>query len=231
MKFYKLTYDMKYDVEMEKKGVLLVNAEYCNVDDLTYEDPNGDKSKNLAKGRFHTVFYENIKFDLEKNKISNWSSPMFYYYANNGTVETEYLNSMYNWPIIHESVKQAFNEIGVKGVQYLPILLCEIVDDPNTPGFGMLNPDGEMSLEYVAINTLNFINAYDMNLCKYNYDEKLNYYFFKYDGVYLDKEVCKDYDIFRCRLDPVPLYVSERIKDLVEEKGWKGFCFDEMKTN
>ena len=95
----------------------------------------------------------------------------------------------------------------------------------------MLNPNGEINLEYVAINTLNFIDAYDMSLSQYNYKEEADHYFFKYDGVYLDKEVCKDYDIFRCKLSHVPLYVSERIKDLVEEKGWKGFSFNEMKTN
>ena len=45
---------------------------------------------------------------------------------------------------------------------------------------------------------------------------------------YLNKSECNKYDIFRCAQSVASIYVSERIKKMVEENNWVGFAFYEQ---
>lgn len=72
---------------------------------------------------------------------------------------------------------------------------------------------------------MNFIEAYDLGKSKYKYNEKYDYYTFLPHEIYLDKEVCSQYDIFRCTKSVSAIYVSEKVKMLIKDNKWLAFEF------
>ena len=77
--------------------------------------------------------------------------------------------------------------------------------------------------------TTNFIEAFDMKKSKYTYDEKYNYYSFLPHLTYMNDKVCKNHDVFRCVYSKPTLYVSDKIKKIVELNNWTGFFLASVK--
>lgn len=75
---------------------------------------------------------------------------------------------------------------------------------------------------------VNFIDAFDMEKSKYKYNEKYDFYTFIPKETYLNKNICLGHDIFRCSKSVASIYVSERIKKIVEDNHWIGFAFYEQ---
>ena len=198
--FYKLSYDMDRIDEDIKNGTNMIYAEGTNIDEIVYED--------IKKG-----FFDNII--LTSRSIDNWPNVEFYYSSKVSNLESDYLLNVKRWPIVHVNVMEEFNKRGISSLQYYPIKLVD-VDTQN------------INTNYVLMYITSFIDAYDMEKSKYKYNEKYDFYTFFPKDTYLNKSICQGYDIFRCSKSVTAIYVSEKIKEIVENNRWKGFYFYEQ---
>ncbi|ROR31753.1 hypothetical protein EDD66_101371 [Mobilisporobacter senegalensis] len=201
--FYKLVFDMDRIDESIKEGINTIYAETSNIDEIEY--------KGIKKG-----FFDNII--LSEWDINDWPDVEFYYSSKASELESEYLLNAKSWPIIHKKVMQKFNEEGIKGVEYYPIKLVDVVNK-------------NINNSYVLMYVKNFIDGYDMQKSQYRFNEKYNFYTFIPHEIYLDEKKCSNYDIFRCTKNVAALYVSEKIKRIIEENEWIGFAFYKQKSN
>ncbi|TDW13119.1 hypothetical protein EDD63_1499 [Breznakia blatticola] len=203
--FYRLTWDMDRIDDSIKSNTNTIYAEKSNLGEIVYKD--------VKVGFFSNIIYKSFE------KLSDtWPEVEFYYSSKASDLENEYLINVNRWPIIHKKVMEKFNDNKIKGLQYLPIKLIDVVT-------------GKVNNNYVVMYIMNFIEAYDMNLSKYTYNEKYNVYSFLPQDIVLDEKVCKDYDIFRCKKDFVGIYVSQKIKNIIDDNNWIGFEFYKQKTN
>ena len=177
-----------------------IYAETTNMDEIEYED--------VKKG-----FFDNII--LSSRFINDWPNVEFYYSSKASSLESDYLLNVKRWPIIHVRVMEEFNKKGIKGLQYLPVKLIDVVTQ-------------KVNNNYVLMYILNFIDAFDMEKSKYKYNEKYDFYTFTPKETYLNRNVCSKYDIFRCSKSVAAIYVSEQIKKIVEDNHWIGFSFYEQ---
>jgi len=189
----------RVDVSIED-GNNTIYAETTNMDEIEYED--------VKKG-----FFDNII--LVPRSINYWPNVEFYYSSKASNLEGEYLLNVKRWPIVHVKVMETFNKKGIKGLQYFPIKLIDVVTQ-------------KVNTNYVLMYVVNFIDAFDMEKSKYKYNEKYDFYTFIPKETYLNKSVCQEYDIFRCSKSVSSIYVSEQIKKIVEDNHWIGFTFYEQ---
>lgn len=198
--FYKLSFNMDRVDESIKNGVNTIYAETTNIDKIEYE--------GVKKG-----FFDNII--LTPCSIDNWPNVEFYYSSKASNLESDYLLNVKRWPIVHIRVMEMFNKKGVKGLQYFPIKLIDVVTQ-------------NVNTNYVLMYIVNFIDAFDMKKSKYKYNEKYDFYTFVPKETFLDQSICSDYDIFRCSKSVAAIYVSDKIKKIVEDNHWIGFTFYEQ---
>jgi len=195
--FYKLTFDMDRIDSAIKKETNTIYAETTNIDEIEYP--------NINKG-----FFDNIILSNQKIEDKNWPNVEFYYSSKVSNLESDYLLNVKRWPIIHKKVQKEFERLSIEGIQFLPIKLIDVVTN-------------EVNENYVVMNILNFIEAYDLNKSIYKYNEKYDYYTFLPHETYLNSKVCEQYDIFRCLKSVSAIYVSEKVKVLTEDNNWIGF--------
>lgn len=198
--FYKLSFDMDRIDESIEEGTNTIYAETTNMDEIEYED--------VKKG-----FFDNII--LSPCSINNWPNVEFYYSSKVSNLESEYLLNVKRWPIVHVKVMEEFNKKEIKGLQYFPIKLIDVVTQ-------------KINTNYVLMYVSNFIDAFDMEKSKYKYNAKYDFYTFIPNETYLDKKACSEYDVFRCSKSVASIYVSEQIKKIVEDNHWVGFAFYEQ---
>ena len=198
--FYKMGFDMEKIDEAIKEGINTIYAEKTNMDEIEYD--------SIKKG-----FFDNII--LAPGLIKNWPNVEFYYSSLVSDLESEYLLNIKRWPIIHKKVMEEFNKKKVGGIKFYPIRLIDVVTQ-------------KVNNNYFLMYVENFIDAFDMEKSKYKYNEKYNFYTFIPKETYLNKSECNKYDIFRCAQSVASIYVSERIKKIVEENNWVGFAFYEQ---
>lgn len=199
--FYELIFDIERIDEAIKNGTNTIYAETTNMDEIEYSD--------IKKG-----FFDNII--LSEIIIEDWPNVEFYYSSKASSLESDYLLNIKRWPIIHKRVKEELELENIKGVKYFPIKLIDVVTQ-------------EVNNHYFLLYVNNFIDAYDMDKSQYKYNEKYNFYTFMPDETYLDDKVCSRHDVFRCKKSVAPLYVSEKIKKLIDRNNWTGFDFYKQK--
>lgn len=197
---YKLMFDMNRIDDSIANGTNTIYAEKTNMDNIEYE--------GIKKGFFDNI----ILSDIDINK---WPEVEFYYSSIASDVDSGLLLNIKRWPIVHKTVKDEFEKNKIIGVQYFPIKLIDMVS-------------GKINSNYFLMYVKNFIDAYDMKKSKYKYNEKYKIYTFMPNGIVMNEENCAKYDIFRCNKDKACLYVSEKIKKIVDDNQWIGFCFNLM---
>lgn len=194
---YELVFNMERIDKSIQDGTNTIYAEESNLDEV--------EALDIKKGFFRHVI-------TNGEKINEWPNIEFYYSSKASELESEYLLNSWRWPIVHKKVRNEFNNRDIKGIQYLPIKLIDVVTN-------------EENKNYVVMNILNHIEAIDMDKSDYTYNEKYDLYSFIPHTTYLNKDVCSNYDIFRASKRSSVIYVSQKIKDIVEEKNWIGFEF------
>ncbi len=198
--YYKLSFDMDRIDKSIDDGTNTIYAETTNMDEIEYDD--------VKKG-----FFDNII--LKPSPITNWPNVEFYYSSKVSDVESDYLLNVKRWPIVHIRVMEEFEKRGIRGIQYYPIKVVDVVTK-------------KVNTNYVLMYIENFIDAFDMEKSKYKYNEKYDFYTFMPKETYLNSSVCSEYDIFRCSKSVASIYVSETIKKIIEVNQWVGFTFYEQ---
>ena len=201
--------------------------ELLDNDDLLDELPGSDKRPiYAAESNLDDIEYKDVKkgyFDYlikDGKELSDLPEIKFRYSSKVSKLKTEYLlNYNIDWPIVHQTVKEEFEKQNIKGkIQYIPITLADI------------DTDDEIH-EYYAMNILNHIEAIDLKKSDHNYDEEFNYYAFLPGSIYLDESICEGHDIFRASKYTAYVYVSQKVKDIIEKHEWVGFKFREEKVS
>lgn len=195
--FYELIFDMDRIDESIKDGTNTIYAETTNMDEIEY--------KGVKKG-----FFDNII--LAPHVIDEWPNIEFYYSSRASDLESDYLLNVKRWPVIHIRVMEEFKKNGITGIQYFPVKLIDVVTQ-------------RVNTHYVLMYIKNFIDAFDMNKSEYEYNEKYNFYTFIPMKTYLNKDICSQYDIFRCSKSTAAIYVSEKIRKIIIDNQWIGFDF------
>lgn len=198
---YKLSLDAELYEKAKKNKESIIFVEKTNVNDIEY---NGFK-----KGFFRTCVFKNI------DNI-DWPNIEFYYDSKKQYKGFDFLFNVTGWPVIHRRVMDRLKEIEVMGVEYYPIKLVDVKTK-------------EINNDYVLIYIRNFIEAYDMEKSKYEYNEKYDFYNFLPHDIVMNQEVCCKYDFFRCKKFNVPIYISQRIRDEIVSNGWTGFLMAETR--
>lgn len=82
--------------------------------------------------------------------------------------------------------------------------------------------------EYKVANLLDIIDALDLEHSKYDVftlgDEKI----ISVEKYALNNQMVQGHDIFRLKDDTIPVFVSERMKDIIENNSLTGFAFIEV---
>lgn len=195
--FYKLLFDMDIMDDTEGPGINTIYAESTNMDEIVYED--------ITKG-----FFDNLI--LSPRRITYWPRVNFYYDSEKSNGESDYLPNVKSWPIVHNRVAAEFKKENIKGVEFFPVNLVDMATQK-------INAD--YSLMYISA----FIDAFDMRKSKYKYNERYDYYTFVPGKTFLNQSICSEYDIFRCIKSPSAIYVSEKIRAIIELNQWTGFAF------
>lgn len=202
--YYDLTFNSEKLDEVIDTKEYPIFAEVSNLEEIEYP--------GIKKGWFNCIFYR------VKEKIKEWPEVYYYYSSKVSKLENEYLSNIDDWPIIHKKVQEEFEKQGIKGIQYLPVQVIDVVTH-------------EISDNYVVMNIMNWVDGIDLEASSYDYEEEDDAYFFDFQGIVLDEKKCERYDIFRCEKEKVSIYVSEKIKKIFEEKGWDWFSLSEMPTS
>lgn len=75
----------------------------------------------------------------------------------------------------------------------------------------------KVNSNYVLMYVTDFIDAFDIEKSSYRYNEKYNFYSFIPMETYLNEKECAGHDVFRCCRSVASIYVSERVKAIVEK--------------
>lgn len=128
--------------------------------------------------------------------------------------------SINNWPNVefYYSSKVSNSEGNyLLNIKRWPIVHIRVMEEFNKRG-----------IEGVQYFPVNFIDAFDMEKSKYKYNEKYDFYTFMPKETYLNRSICSEHDIFRCSKSVAAIYVSEKIRKIVEDNHWLGFTFYEQ---
>lgn len=177
-----------------------IYAETCNIDDI---EVNG-----IKKGFFDKII-------LKKDMCIDWPDIEFYYSSKVSRKESDYLLNIKRWPIIHARVKNVLESNNIKGIKFYPIKLIDVCTQ-------------EVNENYYVMYIENFIDAFDMDKSGYKYNEKYNVYTFIPQQIFMNLDVCREYDIFRADKSVAGIYVSEKISDILKND-FIGFKLDEQK--
>ncbi len=197
---YTLNYDMDLFDEAENQNRPFIFASESNLKEI--------EVKGVKKGFFSNVIYgEKINF--------TWPKISFFYDSGEGKIKNDFLNNVVDWPVFHKRVVEEIIKEGIIGVSFFPV---ELIDKRT----GTVN--NEYSLMYIE----KFIEAFDLNKSQYVFNEKYNYYTFIPMKTFFDEQACSGYDIFREKRSVSEIFVSDKIKNLIEKNNFTGFSFRQI---
>ncbi|KAA0565740.1 maleate cis-trans isomerase [Bacillus sp. CH30_1T] len=158
-------------------------------------------------------------FDYSFNNgelIKDWNESItFYLNPTEGDRLTDYLANNLGWLLFSKKLKTLFNEIGIEGMQFLPV---NVINEQNL----------EEKWDYFAVNVHQVVDALHLEGCDYSVlnvgDEKI-YTIRKY---VLRGESIKNQHIFRLLGYEIPIFTSEKIKSMIEMHNLTGCDFLEI---
>lgn len=132
------------------------------------------------------------------------------FYAEGEPLEDYLFPTVVDWVLISERVKQVLEELGVGGVQFLPIRVVRKETGEEVPG-------------YYVLHVWKHIPALDEEHTMYIEPKSEKYPEPIIGKVALRKEAIGNADVFRLAEFNVSIYVSRRVKGRLEEIGATGF--------
>lgn len=148
-------------------------------------------------------------FIYRPEPIKKWPEGVTFY-TEGDPLEDYLFPTMVNWILVSERVKQALEELGVKGVQFLPIQVVRQETGEEVPG-------------YYVLHVWKHIPALDEEHSVFLEPRDEKYPQLSILKVALRREAIGDADIFRLKEKHVSVYASRRVKERLEEIGATGF--------
>jgi len=154
----------------------------------------------------------------EGNKIEIWNDEItFDFNLDKGKVATDYLGNSYGWLIFSANFINKTNNLINESIQYLPITIRDKKNNTKLLG-------------YHVANVYKVIDALDLENSKYDLFELDDEKILSVEKYALKKEVIEGYNIFKLENDTIPTFISEDLKNKIEENNLTGFQFLEVKV-
>ena len=148
--------------------------------------------------------------------IGEWKVPVFQYNSAEGEVMSDYIANVYRWLIVSDTFSKYINETTIKShIQYLPVKIVDTFSN-------------EENNSYKVANLLDLVDALDLEHSIYDVFELDDEKIISVEKYALKAIEVQDFDIFRLKGDTIPIFVSEKIKKIVEENELSGFAFLEV---
>lgn len=148
--------------------------------------------------------------------IKDWKAFKLEYDSTEGEVMSDYAANIYGWLMVSNIFYELLSKEPLKAnLQFLPVELVDITS-------------GSTNDTYKVVNILDVIDALDLEHSKYDVFRLEGEKIIVVEKYALKENVVKNYDIFRLKNDTIPIFVSERIKKIIEENSLKGFVFREV---
>lgn len=148
--------------------------------------------------------------------IEEWKVPVFQYNSTEGDVMSDYIANVYRWLIVSDTFSKYINETTVKShIQYLPVKILDT--------FG-----NEENKSYKVANLLDLVDALDLEHSTYDVFELEDEKIISVEKYALKATEVQEFDIFRLKGDTIPIFVSEKVKKIIEENTLSGFAFLEV---
>ena len=129
---------------------------------------------------------------------------------------TDYMANIYRWLIVSEKFCSLIKEVvSSTSIQYLSVDIKEV------------NKKIE-NASYSILNILDVVDAFDMEHSQYDIFEVREKKVICVEKYTLKKEKVEGHDIFRLKDNTIPVFVSEKIKKVIEKNKLLGFDFLEV---
>ena len=198
--YYKMNYDMETYDELLEKQEPYIYSDTCNIGEI--------EVKGVKKGFFNNIILKNhIDFP--------WPRVEFYYDSKESNKESDFLGNVARWPIVHKNVMDMIISNQIQGISFFPVYLID-------------NRTKKVNLNYYLLFIHNFIDAFDMEKSQYMYNQKFDFYTFIPKKTFINTPNCLGYDIFRADKSPSMMFVSEKLKTIIEESRFTGFAFSKQ---
>lgn len=150
--------------------------------------------------------------------IENWDKDIkFEYNVEDGKILSDYLVSDNGWVIVSKKFRDVVKEIVGENIQYLDINIInsKTKEEDNT---------------YKVANVTKHLEALDLENSVYDFFELDDEKILSVEKYALKQDVIKNCNIFKLKDETIPVFVSEKVKDIVEENSLIGFQFLEVKV-
>lgn len=180
---------------------------------LIYDYDNDDNFINCSIGCIGDM---NEYVTSNGKIIKDWKDVVFKYHSDEGNVMSDYVANVYRWLIVSSNFCFLINKmISSTNIQYLPIKLVE-------------TNSGIENETYKVANILDVVDALDLKHSQYDIFELNDEKIISVEKYALKASEIKGHDIFRLKSDTIPIFISERIKKIIEENELSGFAFLEV---
>lgn len=168
---------------------------------------------------YHRNSYGIQEYELCEGKIfNNWQKDIeFYFDYSEGSIATDYLANDMQWFIVSKKLKDILDKVNTN-VQYFKI---KIQEEKERQEIG----------DYYVANIINLVDS----LCL----EESDYFETKIDGIgtiysiskfALFENKIRENDVFKLNHQEIPIFVSERFKEIADKENVTGMEFVEVKT-
>ncbi|KAJ49094.1 hypothetical protein BD780_000955 [Clostridium tetanomorphum] len=162
---------------------------------------------------------EKYNYDMFKGEhLESWDNDIkFYYTKDDGNMLTDYLATDNRWLVVSQKFRNVIDKIECNSIQYLDIkIINKQTNDTNDT--------------YKVANVINVLEALDLENSKYDIFELGDEKIISVEKYALKKERIQNHHIFKLKGDTIPVFVSERVKDIIVSNNLLGFAFLEVKV-
>lgn len=162
---------------------------------------------------------EKYNYDMLKGeKLENWDENVMFEYSNDdGHIFTDYLASNNRWLVVSEKFRSLIGRIESDPIQYLDIKIRN-------------SETNKINDTYKVANVITILDALDLENSKYDLFELDDEKVLSIEKYALRKNMIGNNNIFKLKDDTIPIFVSEKFKNIVEENSLIGFHFLEVKV-
>ena len=162
---------------------------------------------------------EKYNYDMLKGeKIENWDENVMLKYSNDDEhIFTDYIASNNRWLVVSEKFRSLMGRIESDSIQYLDIKIRN-------------SETNKINDTYKVANVITILDALDLENSKYDLFELDDEKVLSVEKYALRKNMIGNKNIFKLKDDTIPIFVSEKFKNIVEENSLIGFQFLEVKV-
>lgn len=180
---------------------------------LIYDYENDD---NYANCNIASIGNMEKNVTINGEKIEKWNEVVFEYDSTEGEILTDYLANLYRWLLVSSKFRDVTDDIINRHVQYLPVKVLDRITKSEIES-------------YCVANIITKIDALDLEHSKYDIFELDDEKIISIEKYALKGSQIIDKHIFKLESETIPVFVSEKLKEVIENSGLTGFRFLEVK--